>query len=153
MISIQSRNYRRISKRCAPTISIRGYLEFNIESTQVSITPDMKDIYITVNVTEGPQYTVSDIKLAGELLVPEEELRKLIKLEPGGIFVREKLTESIKLISDRLGNDGYAFANVNASPELDKETRKTAFTFSSIRGAGFMSDVSISVVTNVPVMR
>lgn len=107
----------------------RGYLEFNIESTQVSITPDMKDIYITVNVTEGPQYTVSDIKLAGELLVPEEELRKLIKLEPGGIFVREKLTESIKLISDRLGNDGYAFANVNASPELDKETRKTAFTF------------------------
>lgn len=107
----------------------RGYLEFNIESTQVSITPDMKDIYITVNVTEGPQYTVSDIKLAGELLVPEEELRKLIKLEPGGVFAREKLTESIKLISDRLGNDGYAFANVNASPELDKETRKTAFTF------------------------
>jgi outer membrane protein insertion porin family len=107
----------------------RGYLEFNIESTQVSITPDMKDIYITVNVTEGPQYTVSDIKLAGELIVPEEELRKLIKLEPGGIFVREKLTESIKLISDRLGNDGYAFANVNASPELDKETHKTAFTF------------------------
>lgn len=131
----------------------RGYLEFNIESTQVSITPDMKDIYITVNVTEGPQYTVSDIKLAGELLVPEEELRKLIKLEPGGIFVREKLTESIKLISDRLGNDGYAFANVNASPELDKETRKTAFTFFIDPGRGFMSDVSISVVTNVPVMR
>lgn len=107
----------------------RGYLEFNIESTQVSITPDMKDIYITVNVTEGPQYTVSDIKLAGELLVPEEELRKLIKLESGGVFAREKLTESIKLISDRLGNDGYAFANVNASPELDKATHKTAFTF------------------------
>lgn len=107
----------------------RGYLEFNIESTQVSITPDMKDIYITINVTEGPQYTVSDIKLAGELLVPEEELRKLIKLESGGVFAREKLTESIKLISDRLGDDGYAFANVNASPELDKETHKTAFTF------------------------
>lgn len=107
----------------------RGYLEFNIESTQVSITPDMKDIYITANVTEGPQYTVSDIKLAGELIIPEEELRQLIKLEPGDIFVREKLTESIKLISDRLGNDGYAFANVNASPELDKETHETAFTF------------------------
>lgn len=107
----------------------RGYLEFNIDSTQVSITPDMKDIYITINVTEGPQYTVSDIKLAGELIVPEEELRKLIKLEVGGVFVREKLTESIKLISDRLGDDGYAFANVNAVPELDKETRQTAFTF------------------------
>ncbi len=106
-----------------------GYLEFNIDSTQVSITPDMKDIYITLNMTEGPQYTVSDIKLAGELIVPEEELRKLIKLEVGGVFVREKLTESIKLISDRLGDDGYAFANVNAAPELDKETRQTAFTF------------------------
>ena len=107
----------------------RGYLEFNIDSTQVSITPDMKDIYITINITEGPQYTVSDIKLAGNFLVPEEELRKLIKLEPGGIFNREKLTESIKLITDRLGDEGYAFANVNASPELDKETRETAFTF------------------------
>ncbi|SCZ85469.1 outer membrane protein assembly factor BamA [Nitrosomonas mobilis] len=107
----------------------RGYLEFNIDSTQVSITPDMKDIYITINVTEGPQYTVSDIKLAGELIVPEEELRKLIKLEVGGVFVREKLTESIKLISDRLGDDGYAFANVNAAPELDKETHQTVFTF------------------------
>ncbi|SDX94715.1 outer membrane protein assembly factor BamA [Nitrosomonas halophila] len=107
----------------------RGYLEFNIESTQVSITPDMKDIYITINVTEGPQYTVSDIKLAGELILPEEELRALIKLEPGGVFAREKLTESVKLISDRLGDEGYAFANVNASPELDKETRETAFTF------------------------
>lgn len=107
----------------------RGYLEFNIDSTQVSITPDMKDIYITVNITEGPQYTVSEIKMAGDLVVPEEELRKLIKLKPDGIFVREKLTESVKLISDRLGDDGYAFANVNASPELDKETRQTAFTF------------------------
>lgn len=107
----------------------RGYLEFNIDSTQVSITPDMKDIYITINISEGPQYMVSEIKLAGELIVPEEELRKLIKLEPGGVFVREKLTESVKLISDRLGDEGYAFANVNASPELDKESRKTAFTF------------------------
>ncbi len=107
----------------------RGYLEFNIDSTQVSITPDLKDIYITINITEGPQYTVSDIKLAGNLLVPEAELRKLIKLEPGGVFNREKLTESIKLITDRLGDEGYAFANVNASPELDKESRKTAFTF------------------------
>ncbi|CAE6509896.1 Outer membrane protein assembly factor BamA [Nitrosomonas nitrosa] len=107
----------------------RGYLEFAIDSTQVSITPDMKDIYITINITEGPQYTVSDIKLAGNLLLPEDELRKLIKLEPGGIFNREKLTESIKLITDRLGDEGYAFANVNASPEIDKDSRETAFTF------------------------
>ena len=107
----------------------RGYLEFNIESTQVSITPDMQDIYITVNIVEGPQYKVSDIKLAGELLLPEDELRKLIKLAPGAVFSREKLTESVKLITDRLGDDGYAFANINASPQLDKEKHQVAFTF------------------------
>lgn len=107
----------------------RGYLEFSIESTQVSITPDMQDIYITVNIVEGPKYNVSDIKLAGELLVPEEELRKLIKLSAGDTFSREKLTESIKLITDRLGDDGYAFANINASPQLDKEKQQVAFTF------------------------
>lgn len=107
----------------------RGYLEFNIESTQVSITPDMRDIYITINVTEGDQYTVSDIKVAGETLIPEEEIRKLILFKPGAVFARQKLTESIKLITDRLGDDGYAFANINASPTLDYEKRQAAFTF------------------------
>lgn len=107
----------------------RGYLEFSIESTQVSITPDMQDIYITVNISEGKQYTVSEIKLAGELLVPEEELRKLILLQSGDVFARQKLTESIKLITDRLGDDGYAFANVNAAPELDYENQQAGFTF------------------------
>lgn len=107
----------------------RGYLEFAIDSTQVQITPDKKGIYITINITEGPKYTVSDVKLAGEMLVPEEELRKLIKIKPGDVFSREKLTESSKLIGDRLGNEGYAFANVNAVPELDKEKHEAAFTF------------------------
>ncbi len=107
----------------------RGYLEFDIESTQVSITPDMQDIYITVNISEGKQYTVSEIKLAGELLVPEEELRKLILLQPGDVFARQKLTESIKLITDRLGDDGYAFANINAAPDLDHENQRAGFTF------------------------
>jgi outer membrane protein insertion porin family len=107
----------------------RGYLEFNIESTQVQITPEKKDIYITVNITEGPRYMVSDVKLAGEMLLPEAELRKLLKIQPGEVFSREKLTESSKLISERLGNEGYAFANVNAVPELDKEKHSAAFTF------------------------
>ena len=107
----------------------RGYLEFNIESTQVSITPNMQDIYITINLVEGKQYNVSEIKLAGELLVPEEELRALILLQPGDVFAREKLTESVKLITDRLGDDGYAFANVNAAPELDHESQQVGFTF------------------------
>jgi len=107
----------------------QGYLEFNIDSTQISITPDKHDIYITVNITEGEKYNVSDVKLAGEMLVPEEELRSLITVEQGEIFNREKLTESSKAIGDRLGNEGYAFANVNAVPEVDKEKHTVAFTF------------------------
>lgn len=106
----------------------RGYLEFNVDSTQVSISPDKQGIYITVNVTEGPQYRVSDVKLAGQMLVPEAELKKLITIKPGEIFARDRLTETTKAIGDRLGNDGYAFANVNAVPELDKDKHTVAFT-------------------------
>jgi outer membrane protein insertion porin family len=106
----------------------RGYLEFNIDSTQVSISPDKQDIYITVNITEGERYTVSSVKLAGQLLLPEDELTKLVHVKPGEIFSREKMTDTTKAISERLGNEGYAFANVNAAPELDKEKRQVAFT-------------------------
>jgi outer membrane protein insertion porin family len=106
----------------------RGHLEFTVDSTQVSISPDKQGIYITVNVTEGPQYRISDVKLAGQMLVPEAELQKFITVKPGDIFERDKLTEITKKISDRLGNDGYAFANVNAVPELDKEKATVAFT-------------------------
>ena len=106
----------------------RGYLEFNVDSTQVSISPDKEGIYITVNVTEGPQYRVSDVKLAGQMLVPEAELQKLITVKPGEVFERDRLTETTKKIGDRLGNDGYAFANVNAVPELDREKNTVAFT-------------------------
>ena len=107
----------------------QGFLEFTIDSTQVSITPDKQDIYITISITEGQKYTVSEVKVAGEMLIPEEEVRKLIQLKPGDIFSRARLTESTKLISDRLGNDGYAFANVNAVPALNKEKQQVAFTF------------------------
>ena len=106
----------------------RGYLEFNIDSTQVSISTDKLDIYITVNVTEGEKYTVSSVKLAGDLLLPEAELTKLVSLKPGETFSREKLTGTTKQISERLGNEGYAFANVNAAPELDKTRHQAAFT-------------------------
>ncbi|MCA1978906.1 MAG: outer membrane protein assembly factor BamA [Thiobacillus sp.] len=106
----------------------RGYLEFNVDSTQVSISPDKQGIYITVNVTEGPQYKVSDVKLAGQMLVPEAELAKLVTVKPGEVFQRDKLTETTKKIGERLGNDGYAFANVNAVPDLDKDKHTVAFT-------------------------
>ncbi|MEW6690578.1 MAG: outer membrane protein assembly factor BamA [Pseudomonadota bacterium] len=106
----------------------RGYLDFNVESTQVSITPDRRDIYITVNVTEGEKYAVGEVRLAGEMLLPREELEKLVKVKPGEVFSRQRLTESIKAIADRLGNEGYAFANANAVPQVDREKRVVAFT-------------------------
>lgn len=106
----------------------QGYLEFSVDSTQVSITPDKRDIYITANVTEGNKFTVADINLAGELIVPEAELRALIKLKKGDVFSRERLTETTKLISDRLGNEGYAFASINPVPEIKRETNEVSFT-------------------------
>jgi len=107
----------------------QGYLEFNIDSTQVSITPDKKDIYITINITEGEKYTISEVKLAGETLVPEDELRQLIQVQAGDTFSREKVTQTSKAISDRLSNDGYAFSNVNPVPDINKEKHTAAFTF------------------------
>ena len=107
----------------------RGYLEFQADSTQVSITPDKEQIYITINITEGPKYSVGDVRLAGELLLPEPELMRLILVKPGDVYSREKLTQSAKALSDRLGSDGYAFANVNAVPEIDREKRTASFTF------------------------
>lgn len=106
----------------------RGYLEFAVDSTQVSISPDKQDVYITVNVTEGERYQVSSVKLAGDLIVPEAELRPLVKVKAGDVFSREALNDSTKAIGDRLGKDGYAFANVNAAPEIDKEKHQVAFT-------------------------
>ncbi len=107
----------------------RGYLEFNIDSTQVSITPDREKIYITVAITEGPVYRVGEVKLAGDLIVKESDLRPLLLARPGEVFSREKVVETTKRIADRLGNDGYSFANVNPVPDLDRDRRVASFTF------------------------
>ncbi|MCL2161099.1 MAG: outer membrane protein assembly factor BamA [Betaproteobacteria bacterium] len=106
----------------------RGYLDFNIESTQVSITPDKRSIYITVSLSEGERYTVTGVRYAGNLMLSEEEYLKLTTIHPGQIFSRERLTETTKAITDRLGNEGYAFANVNAAPEVDEQKHEVAFT-------------------------
>lgn len=106
----------------------RGYLEFNVDSTQVSISPDKQDVFITLNVSEGERYRVASVKLAGELTLSEAELRQLVQVRPGDVFSREKLNESTKAISTRLGTEGYAFANVNAAPELNREKRLVDFT-------------------------
>ncbi len=106
----------------------RGFLEFNVESSQVSISPDKQDVYITLNVVEGERYKVSSVKLAGDFSIPEEDVRKLVTIRPGDVFSRERLNNSTKAISDRLGTEGYAFANVNASPEINREKRMVDFT-------------------------
>lgn len=106
----------------------RGYLEMQVESTQISITPDKKEIFITVNIIEGDKYTVSDIKLEGEMFGREAELASLLLLKKSDVYNAAKLTESTKRISERMGNFGYAFANVNANPILDKEKKEVAFT-------------------------
>jgi outer membrane protein insertion porin family len=106
----------------------RGYLEFAVDSTQVSISPDKQDIFITINVSEGERFQVSSVKLAGDFTIPEEELQKLVLVKAGDVFSRQRLNDSTKAISDRLGKEGYAFANVNAAPEIDKEKRQVAFT-------------------------
>ena len=107
----------------------QGFLEFNIDSTQVQISPDKQDIYITVNIVEGSKYKVSDVKVAGNLTIPETEVRGMISVKPGEFFSREELTASTKRIGDRLANDGYSFSNINAAPEVDKEKKTVAFTF------------------------
>ncbi|PMS23736.1 outer membrane protein assembly factor BamA [Trinickia dabaoshanensis] len=106
----------------------RGYLEFNIESTQVSISPDKKDMYLTLTVHEGEPYTVSGIKLAGNLLDREAELSKLVTIKPGQRFSAEKLQATTKAIVNKLGEYGYAFATVNAQPDIDQVHHKVALT-------------------------
>lgn len=102
----------------------RGYINFSIESTQVAITPDKKDIYVTINVKEGDIYSLEKVKLAGNLIVKPEELIKLVSVGPGEIFSRKNATETSKAIAERLGDEGYTFANVNMVPEIN-ETKKT----------------------------
>ena len=106
----------------------QGYLEFAVDSTQVSISADKQDVYITANLNEGERYQVSSVKLAGDFTISEDELKKLVTVKAGDVFSRERLNESTKAIGERLGKEGYAFANVNASPEIDKEKRSVAFT-------------------------
>jgi outer membrane protein insertion porin family len=107
----------------------RGYIEMQVESTQVSITPDKKDIYITINISEGEKYKVADYKFEGEMFGREEELRQLVLLRKGEVYSGERLTATNKLITDRLGTFGYAFANVNVDPQIDREKREVSFTF------------------------
>ena len=106
----------------------RGYLDYAIDSTQVSISPNKENIYLTITQSEGNRYLISSVKVVGEFIVPEDEIRKLIKIAPGQDFSRAKVNETIKAITERLGKEGYAFANVNAAPDVNREKRLVGFT-------------------------
>jgi outer membrane protein insertion porin family len=106
----------------------RGYLEFVIESTQVSITPDKKGIFLTVSIREGNKFTVKDVRLAGDLLGKEAELIQLVTLKRGDTFSSAKLTESTKRIAEILGSYGYAFANINPQPDIRRELSEVDLT-------------------------
>ncbi len=107
----------------------RGYLEFNVDTPQVTISPDRKDIYITLSISEGEPYKVTDVKMAGDLLGLDEELRQRITVKPGETFSAEKVNASSKAITDHLGDLGYAFANVNPNPVLNREAKEAELTF------------------------
>ncbi|WP_111496567.1 outer membrane protein assembly factor BamA [Marinobacter bohaiensis] len=106
----------------------RGYLDFNVESSQVSISPDKKDVFITLSINEGPKYTISEINLRGDLILKESELRELIKMKPGDVYSQQLVTSTSEALSRRLGREGYTFANVNARPEKSDDNT-AAITF------------------------
>ncbi|MHC8340733.1 outer membrane protein assembly factor BamA [Pseudomonas sp. HLT2-19-2] len=107
----------------------RGYINMDIASTQVSITPDKKHVYITVNVNEGEKYTVRDVKLSGDLKVPEDQVKSLLLVQKGQVFSRKLMTTTSELITRRLGNEGYTFANVNGVPQPNDEDHTVDITF------------------------
>jgi outer membrane protein insertion porin family len=107
----------------------RGYADFKIESTQVAISPNKKDIFVTINIDEGDLYTISEVKLVGEMVVNEAYLRRLILAQPGSIFNQNLLTQTSDLMAFRLGEEGYANAEIEPVPELDRDKKEVAVTF------------------------
>lgn len=107
----------------------RGYLRFNVTSIQVSLSPDKRDIYLTVNIEEGEPYTISEYSFAGELIVPEANLRRLVSVREGEIFSRSQVEATSTRISSGLADFGYAFAEVDPLTQLDEENKTVELTF------------------------
>lgn len=107
----------------------RGYLRFNVTSTQVTLSPEKDKVFIDINVDEGEQYKISEIRLAGELPVPEEELRKLLLAQPGQVYSQRVVTLTNEVLTRRLGRDGFLLAEVQGVPELDNEAKTATVTF------------------------
>ena len=107
----------------------RGYLEYKAEPPQVTISPDRKEMFITITINEGKPYTVTSVKLAGELLGLDTEINQLVQIKAGELFNGAKTNATAKAITDFLGGLGYAFANVNPNPALDREKQTADVTF------------------------
>ncbi len=107
----------------------RGYLQFRIDSTQVSVSPDKEEVYITANVTEGEKFTVSGVDLSGDLVLPEEDLRRFVLVDEGQTFSQQLVTATEDYVTRRLGNEGYSFAKVTGIPEVDEENDTVAIKF------------------------
>ncbi|HEY6131918.1 MAG TPA: outer membrane protein assembly factor BamA [Halioglobus sp.] len=107
----------------------RGYLQFNIDSTQVSVSPDKKEVFITVNITEGEKFTVSSVELSGDLVLPESELRRFLLVSDGQTFSQQMVTSTEENLTKRLGDEGYNFAKVTGIPEVDDKDKTVAMKF------------------------
>ena len=107
----------------------RGYIKFNVNSTQVSITPDKKDIYITINVEEGEQYTVSDTDVVGDLVLDKNVFEAVLSTEKDKLFSRKEMTASQKALKDMMGKLGYHFSNVNVLPVVDEPSKTIKLTY------------------------
>lgn len=107
----------------------RGYIKMEVNSTEVSVTPDKQKVYVTVNVEEGDQYTVKEVKLAGQLVVPKEELESLIVVREGKVFSHRDLTITNEFISKYIGNEGYMFSRVNGIPDINEADKTVDITF------------------------
>jgi outer membrane protein insertion porin family len=107
----------------------RGYVDFNVESTQVDISPDKKDMFVTANVSEGKVYKVTGVKVSGDTIVPKQDVEKLILIKPGNTFSRQLLTTSNDRITAMLGNIGYAYAEVNPTPEISRDNQEISLDF------------------------
>ena len=107
----------------------RGFVNFSVDSTQVAVTPDKRFIYITINVSEGKTFEVGTVELAGELIIPPEELLDLVEVREGDVFNRSDVAATAASVKDRLGDEGYAFANVNPVPEIREEEGEVDIAF------------------------
>ena len=129
----------------------RGYANMDVETTQVAITPEKDDIFITLNVKEGDVYRISDVKIAGNLVVPEEQLKPLVAVRRGDVFSRKMVTATTELMQLRLGQDGYAFAKIDPVPKENPATKEIELTFlvdpgnrAYVRNIGFTGSTGIN---------